>query len=133
MEIWGVRYQTFEAKHPKGRHWVEFFETERRARAFYRRLWKNGNVLDQSVQRQDIPFRILSLKNGGTVPAEWTVKIRVSGHRRIVTVLCGTHDLWNLRRFQKILVEQASVELYDVDFKTYEWRALLGFFAGKIR
>lgn len=127
MEIWAVQYQTFEAKHPA----VEFFETERRARAFYRQLWKDEHVLEQSVKRQDLPFRIYSLKNGGTVPAEWTVKIRLAGHHRAITVKCGTHDLWNLKKFQRALMVQASVEFYDVDLKNYEWRSLLGYFAGK--
>jgi hypothetical protein len=93
MQIWAVRYQTFEVKHPE----VEFFETERRARAYYRQLWKDEHVLEQSVKRQDLPFRIFSIKNGGTVPAEWTVKIRLSGHRKIITMQCGTDVLWNLR------------------------------------
>jgi hypothetical protein len=126
VEIWNVEYQMVGGK-PS----VEFFGTEGQARSFYRNLWKNEDLLQQSVGRRVIPLRILSLKNGGTVPAEWTVRLRVSGHRKPIKIRCGTHDLWNLKRFQRILVEQASVELYDIDLKNYEWRSLLGFFAGK--
>jgi hypothetical protein len=129
MEIWSVRYQVAGSKHSA----IEIFEEERHARTFYRGMWNREDVIEQSVKSMRIPFRILSLKNGGTVPADWTVKIRTSGRRRTITVKCGTDDLWNLRRFQNILAKQASVELYDIDLKNYEWRALLGFFAGKKR
>lgn len=112
--MWCVKYEKWSGE--KG---AQFFESEKGARAFYRKMWAKGAVVSQSVSELGHGFEIRSIRPG---PASLTaVKIALSWAGKLVTVICRKRDLLWYRWFRRSTWNQVEIKLGDLDDLAWRW------------
>lgn len=112
--MWCVKYEKWSGE--KG---AQFFDSEKGARAFYRKMWAKEIVVSQSVTELGHEFEILAVWPGPAALS--SVKIRIMTTRKIVTLLCRKRDLLWYKWFRRSAWNQCGIRLGDLENAAWRW------------
>jgi hypothetical protein len=112
--MWCVKYEKWSGE--KG---AQFFEKEKDARTFYRKMWAKEIVVAQSIAELGHEFEVLAVRPG---PAALTsARIRLLSEQKILTVLCRKRDLLWYKWFRRSAWNQCGVRLGDLENAAWRW------------